>query len=67
MIIFSSNVSKERPIEVIGTIRSQPKNVRISRQAMTSTQTDRQTDIRTEFFSYQARIKNAYAIQLRIP
>jgi hypothetical protein len=37
MIIFSSNVSKKRPIEVIGTIRSQPKNVpqskdRISRR-----------------------------------
>jgi hypothetical protein len=25
MIIFSSKVSKKRPIEVIGTIRSQPK------------------------------------------
>jgi hypothetical protein len=24
-IIFSSNVSKERPIEVLGTIRSQPR------------------------------------------
>ena len=37
MIIFSSNVSKKRPIEVIGNIRSQPKNVpqskdRISRR-----------------------------------
>jgi hypothetical protein len=26
-VIFSSNVSKERPIEVLGTIRSQPKSV----------------------------------------
>jgi hypothetical protein len=37
-VIFSSNVSKERPIEVLGTIRSQPKSVpqskdRISQQA----------------------------------
>jgi hypothetical protein len=38
-VIFSSNVSKERPIEVLGTIRSQPKSVpqskdRISQQAI---------------------------------